>query len=226
MDVIGESGDAEDGDGDTDREEEESGPAEEFGTRLGIVLGLILTVWAFVGPASLFELFRYELPIVASFRDPIPNAFFGYMGGITLLFAIVGAIAFPLRRPNEAMDYVESDELSGYESDFAIGLVIPVAAIAVVIAVLGFVFPALYYAVTGEFVRAGTILLGVIIMIAIAYLLSWIAILIVGVASLPVVIPSFVGSYLGGFVRKIAGFGPDPASATHRYDTPDQRDER
>ena len=61
---------------------EESGPAEDFGLLLGVPLALIALVLAFVGPVRILTLFRFDLPIVASFRSPIQYEYFAYIGAV------------------------------------------------------------------------------------------------------------------------------------------------
>lgn len=196
-------------DPESEEEDDESGPAVDFGLYLGVPLALIALVLAFVGPVRILTLFRYELPIVASFRSPLELTYFAYLGGASFLFALGGAVAFPLVRSDDALEYLEDGDVSGYEVDLALGLIMPAAALAVLMAVAGFLFPALFYLVGGELIRAGQILLMVIVVVVLAVILQTIAMLVIAVWSSPLLIPSFLGSYLGGFLRQVMDIGPD-----------------
>lgn len=177
----------------TDEDEAESSPADGFALRLGLPLALIAVALAFVGPVPLLETSRYELPVLASFQEPFQTMYFVYLGIATFGFALVGAFAFPsLREP----------EQDSYEGNIAISLILPSVAIAVLLAILGAVFPALYYIVTGELVQGGLVLVGAIVIVAIGFIFETIAILALAVAAAPLWLPSYLGSYAGGFIQK------------------------
>lgn len=199
-----------------DEADDENGPANDFGLLLGVPLALIALVLAFVGPVPLLELFRYELPIVASFRSPIEYTYFAYVGGITFIVALVGAVLFPVLRSDDAVEYAEDGSISGYESDLAIGLIMPPAILAVLMTIAGFVFPAVFYVIGGDVIRAGQILLVVGVLIAVALIFQIIAILAIALLSIPLLVPSFLGAYVGGFTRKIANIGPDIPLDAHQ----------
>lgn len=182
---------AEDG---RDEGEIEESPATDFGIKLGVPLVLVALAWAFIGPAHLLEVGRYELPIVASFVEPLPYLFFGYVGAVTFAFALVGAVVFP-SRAEEANDE--------YAVDLAIGLILPAVGVVVLMAVLGFVFPALFYLVAGEIGRAGLILAGVAVILVAAFLLRTIAILVIALWSAPLWVPAIAGAYVGAFVQGV-----------------------
>lgn len=171
----------------------EEAPAMDVGMKLGVPLSVVALVWAFVGPAHLLEVGRYELPIVASFVEPLPVRFFLYIGGVTFAFALAGGYVVPA--------IVDEDE--GDAIDVAIGLLIPVVVLTVLVALLGFVFPALFYLLTGEFVRAGLIFVGVALAVVIALFKLRIAMLIVGVWSAPLWLAALVGAVVGQFVRGV-----------------------
>lgn len=171
--------------------EDESSPAENFGTKLGVGLTIVALVWAFVGPSHLLEVGRYELPIVASFVEPLQVTYLLYVGGLTFLLALVGGIAFPAVDPEAGDDY---------EGDLAMGLIIPPIVVVLVMAVLGFVFPALFYLVGGEVVRAGLILGGIVVVAVVAFLVRTITLVALAVATAPLWVPSFAGAYAGGFL--------------------------
>ncbi|QGN07697.1 hypothetical protein Hrd1104_10565 [Halorhabdus sp. CBA1104] len=198
-----------------------SGPAERFGMLVGAVLGIVLAGWAFFGPGHILELFRYELPVVASFRQPVPLAFFGYAGALTFAFAFVGAIAFPIVRPNEANAYGGHDEIAGYEWAFAKGLVGAIVAIALAIALLGVLVPAGYHVVTGRYSQA--LIMGLVAgaMVAGGYWLWWVATVGFRVATVPILVPAYVGARLGSVVRERGGIGPDPSPTEDRYTIPE-----
>lgn len=174
--------------------DDESSPAEDFGMKLGAGLTIVALVWAFVGPGHLLEVGRYELPIVASFVEPLQVTYLLYVGGLTFLLALIGAIAFP------ALDVEAGD---GYEGDLAMGLIIPPIVVVLVMAVLGFVFPALFYLVGGEVVRAGLILGGVVVVAVVAFLVRTITLIALAVAAAPLWVPSFAGAYAGGFLGEV-----------------------
>lgn len=175
-------------------DDDESSPAEDFGTRLGVPLALLALAWAFVGPAHLLELGRYELPIVASFVEPTSYAFFLYLAGVTFVIALAGALSFPSRTDEPQDDYA---------GDLATGLIIPTIVVVVAMVALGFVFPALFYAVTGELMRAGLILVGVVVAAVAALILQTIVLLAVAVVSAPLWAPAFAGAYAGSFLRRV-----------------------
>lgn len=179
---------------DPEDDENEESPATDFGIKLGVPLALVALGWAFVGPANILEVGRYELPIVASFVEPFPIVFFGYVGAVTFAFALVGAVLFP-SRAEEAVDE--------YATDLAIGLIIPAVGVVVLMAILGFVFPALFYLVAGEIGRAGLILAGVAVVVVAAFLLQTIAILVIALWSAPLWLPAIAGAYVGSFVQGV-----------------------
>lgn len=180
-----------------DREDEfDDSPATDFGLKLGVPLALVAGAWAFVGPAHLLELGRYELPIVASFVEPLPYRFFAYVGGITFALALVGGLAYPSLHEEMTDDYA---------IDLGIGLIIPAVGLTILLAVLGFLFPAVFYAVGGEFVRAGLIVVGVVAIVVAAFLLRTIALLVIAVWSAPLWLPALLGAGLGQVVRGVTG---------------------
>lgn len=172
--------------------DDESSPAEDFGVRLGAVLALVAIAWAFVGPAHLLEVGRYELPILASFVDPVPLRFFGYVAGVTFALALAGGVAFPS---------VSDEQQEGYGPDLAIGLIVPTVLGVVLMVVLGYLFPALFYVVSGEFVRAGTIVGGMVVVGVGAYLLRTVVLVAVAVAASPLWVPAFAGAVTGSLLR-------------------------
>lgn len=185
------------GDDRTDDEDAfEDSSATDFGMKLGVPLALVAAAWAIAGPAHLLEVGRYELPIVASFVEPLPYLFFAYVGGVTFAVALLGGLAYPSMHEEGA---------DGYAIDLAIGLIIPAVGLTLLLAVLGFVFPALFYAVGGDIVRAGLIIVGVAIIVVAAFLLRTIALLVVAVWSAPLWLPAILGAGLGQVVRGVAG---------------------
>ena len=132
------------------------------------------------------------------------------------MFALVGAVTFPSLRSDDAIEYVENGDVTGYESDLAIGLITPAAVLAVLLVIAGFVFPALYYAIGGEVIRAGQVLLMVGVGIVVAYIFQIVTILLIAIGSSPLLVPSFVGSYVGGFCRSVANIGPDLSSDSYQ----------
>lgn len=175
-------------------DEDESSPAEDFGIKLGVPLAIVAIVWAFVGPANLLEVGRYELPVVASFVEPLPYTFFAYIAAVTFVLALVGALVFPSRVPGASDDYAH---------DLAMGLIIPPVVAVVGMVALGFLVPAAFYAVTGELTTAGMIVLGMIVVGVGAFILQTIVILAVAVASAPLWAPAFAGAYVGTVVRRV-----------------------
>lgn len=174
----------------------EDSPATDFGMKLGVPLALVAAALAVVGPARLLELGRYELPIVASFVEPPPYSFFASVGGVTLAVALVGGLAYPSLHDERTDDYA---------IDFAIGLILPAVGLTLLLAILGFLFPALFYAVGGEFVRAGLIVVGVLAIVVVAYLLRTIAILVIAVWSAPLWLPAILGAGIGQILRGVTG---------------------
>lgn len=179
-----------------DLDEFEDSPATDFGMKVGVLLALVAGAWAFVGPAHLLELGRYELPIVASVVEPLPYRFFAYVGGVTFTVALLGGVAYP-NFSDEGTDE--------YAVDLAIGLIIPAVGLTLLLAVLGFLFPALFYAVGGDVVRAGLIIVGVVIIVVAAFLLRTIAVLVIAVWSAPLWLPAILGAGLGQILRGVAG---------------------
>lgn len=177
--------------GDAD-EDDTAAPAERFGMQLGVFLGLIVAAWAFVGPAHPLAVSQFEFPVVATFRRPTPGTFFGYVGAVTLVFAAVGAIAYPMWRPSAARADGTDGEIVDYETAFANGLVKSVVGTTVAIAILGFLAPDEYFVVVGEVVPLTA--------------------LIFVVGSVPITIFSYAGAHFGGFVRSRTGIGPDSSS--------------
>lgn len=183
------------GDDSIDDEFEDS-PATDFGLKLGVPLALVAGAWAFVGPAHLLELGRYELPIVAGIVEPLPYRFFVYVGGVTFAVALLGGLAYPS---------FHDENTDNYAIDLGIGVIMPPVGLTLLLAVLGFLFPALFYAVGGEFVRAGLILVGVVIIVVAALLLRTIALLVIAVWSAPLWLPALVGAGLGQVLRGVTG---------------------
>lgn len=179
---------------DTDDEaDDETSVASSFAFTLGLGLAVVAVGWAFFGPAALLETGRYELPVLASFREPFQTMFFAYIGAVTFGFAFLGSIALPSMRD------VESES---YETDFAISLVLPAAGVTVLMIVLGLLFPALFYLVNGELVRAGLVLGMALVIVVAALIYDVLGFLILGIVSIPLWLPSFVGAYAGGFLQK------------------------
>jgi hypothetical protein len=174
-------------------DEEESSPAEDFALRLGLPLALVAFALAFIGPAPLLETSRFELPVLASFREPFQTMFFAYVGAVTFAFALFGALTFPS---------LWDEDQEGYEGGLAISLIIPSVGIAVVLAILGAVFPALYYFVTGQLVQGALVLVGAVIIVAIGLAFETIAILVLAAAAAPLWLPSYLGAYAGGFLQR------------------------
>lgn len=174
--------------------EEETSPAEDFGYRLGAALALVALVWAVAGPSHLLEVGRYEFPIVASFVEPLPYAFFGYVAGATFLLAFAGAWAFPS---------VTDEFQDAYASDLATGLITPTIVVTLAVALLGFLLPALYYLVTGQFGDAVLILVGLAVVVVGALLLQAIALVVVVVATTPLWVPAFAGAHAGSILRGV-----------------------
>lgn len=180
-----------------DREDEfEDSPATDFGLLLGVPLALVAGAWAFVGPGHLLELGRYELPIVASVVEPLPYRFFVYVGGVTFALALIGGLTYP------SLHEEMTDE---YAIDLAIGLILPAVGLTLLLAVLGFLFPALFYLIGGEFVRAGTIVVGVVAIVVAAYLLRTVALLAIAVWSAPLWLPAILGAGIGQVLRGVTG---------------------
>lgn len=177
-----------------DADEDEPSPAEGFGTRIGVGLAAVALVWAFFGPGHILEVGRYELPIVASFVEPLPYRFFAYVGGIIFVLALGSALAVPSR----VDDYQE-----GYATSLAMGLITPTVAATIVVAALGFLVPALFYAVSGELARAGMILVGIVVLAIGAFVLQTIAILAIAVVSAPLWAPAFAGAYVGSALHRV-----------------------
>lgn len=170
-------------------------PSMDVGMQFGVGLALVALVWAVVGPSHLLEVGRYEWPIVASFVEPLPVRFFLYLGGVTFGFALAAALAFPRLADPEDWDAI----------DLAIGLLIPIVVLTAVVALLGFVVPAVFYAVTGEVLRAGLILVGVAILLVVADAKRTVALLVVGIWSAPLWVAAFAGAGLGGRLREGLG---------------------
>lgn len=176
--------------------DEESSPAEQFGTRLGLGLAVVALAWAFAGPAHLLDVGRFELPIVASFVEPLPYAFFAYLAGVTFVVALAGALAVPSRVEDPQEDWA---------SDFATGLIVPTVVLVGIMIVLGFLVPAVFYAVSGELARAGMIVVGVVVVGVGAVFLQTIVLLAVAVAAAPLWVPAFAGAHAGSFLRGVTG---------------------
>lgn len=172
--------------------EDEASPAMDYGMKLGLPLALVALAWAFLGPDHILETGRYELPIVASFVEPLSYRFFGYVAGLTFVFALFGGIRCPS---------VIEEVTDGYVGDLATGLVVPTVGLVLLMAVLGFVFPALFYAATGEFVRGVLILVGVGIVLAIAAAFQALVTIGLLVAAAPLWLPAYVGASVGSAIR-------------------------
>lgn len=174
-------------------DDDEGNPlAESFGLKLGVPLGVILLGWAFVGPGHLLTTGRFELPILASFRQPFRVEYLAYVAATTFAFAFAGGLVFP---------WVFDDD-GPYESSLAINLVLPAVAITVLLAVVGLVFPALFYVVTGDVVRAGLVLGMAVVVVVVALIFRLVAMLVVGIWSAPLWLSSFAGVYTGSYLRR------------------------
>lgn len=181
-------------DDEAESEDDGSSAVDDFGFRIGIPLALIAVAWAFVGPAHLVETGRFEWPIVASLAEPVQPAFFAFVGGVVFLFGFLGSLVFPS---------TTDEDQEGYASDLAINLLVPTIGVVILMVVLGYLVPAVHYLLNGALLDAGLILVGIVVVVAIALAFETIAALAVMAASAPLWVPSFAGAYSGSFLRQL-----------------------
>lgn len=174
-------------------DDDETTPAELFGQKLGLPLAAVALALAFVGPAPILELFRYELPMIASFRDSAGYGYLAWVGGATAVLGFAGGVAF---RAVTDVDQVE------YESDLAEGLVIPTVVLGVLMAALGYLVPLLYYVGTVQLARAGGIVIGIVIVAVVLALFSFLVMIALIVLAIPLWVPAYAGVYAGSYARK------------------------
>lgn len=175
-----------------DEEDDESGPAEDFGVKVG------LPVAALAGYVLLLS--QYRVLALSS----APNDLFVDIETSGEPFFSIAVSTFALAFLG-ALLYAYGEELyEGYRGDFAVGVIMPPAGVIVLILAAILFEPVFNDMLAGDF--AGAIFLLVIELIVLAVLLST----SLGIIALVIFfglylgIPSFVGTYAGAILGEIA----------------------
>lgn len=184
-DVLDDEADAE------DEQDDESGPAEDFGLKVGLPVAAIA--------GYLLVLSQYRVLALSPAPDDLfldldagADPFF-YVAVSTLALSFVGALL-----------YAAGEEIyDGYRGDFAIGAILAPAAVIVLVFAAFLLEPVLNAVLAGDF--AGALLVLVVELIVVAVLLST----SLGIIALVIFfglylgLPSFVGTYAGAIVGEL-----------------------
>jgi hypothetical protein len=193
--MVGDVLDDEDEAGDPD-EEEEMGPAGDFGIKIGVLAGLVAFYFFFVSPEKMIWLSPKSSDV---FELGSGNTPFVFTGVATLIVALFGGGIYPLI----------ADELrDDYKQDLAIGTIFAPAGVMLLLFALAVLEPTLNKFLAGAFLDG----LGyfVVSAIVVAILLgSSIGIIIAFIFfGLYLGLPAYIGTFVGSFVGEIARNGP------------------
>lgn len=173
-----------------EEQDDESSPAMDFGMKIGIPFAIVAVGLLFVGPQPLLEFDMSGRYIIESVDQGGPGNIV-YISGATLALSFVLGLFYPM---------IAGDVVDDFKTDLGLGLVVPTLGLMALLVVVFLFWPALYELMNGAIVDA-LISVGIaVVVIAVAVAGNVISLVIAAIATLYVVGPALVGSYLGGFI--------------------------
>lgn len=185
-----------DGDGDlgeaveAEPADDETSPAMDFGMKIGVPFAIVAVGLLFVGPQPLLEFDMSGKYIIETVDQGGPGNIV-YISGATLALAFVLGVFYPL---------FVNDPVDDFKMDLGLGLVVPTLGLMAVLVLVFLFWPALYEFMNGAIVDALISIVIAVVLIAIAVAGNLISLVIAAIATLYVVGPALIGSYLGGFI--------------------------
>lgn len=173
-------------------DDEEAGPAEDFGFKVGLGIGVVAFLVMFVSPLRGLDFSSKsgDLFVVnSSGAEP-----FLLVAITTLVATLGGSLYYALSG---------GDRYDGYKSEFAIGAILAPAGVMILQFALILLEPVANKVIVGDI--AGAVLFLVIeLVVAAILLMSNIGIIVVAIFfGIYLGIPSFVGTYVGGFLGEL-----------------------
>lgn len=176
-----------------DDEESESSAAMDFGMKVGAPLAILAVGLLFVGPAPHLRFTPGDVVLIESLDVGGPGNVW-YISGATLVLSLLVGLVYP-----SLADELDED----YKMDLGLGVAFPTLGLmgALVLAVL--LWPVVHSLLAGALVEAGFFIVVAVVIIGIAVAGSIITLAIAALATLYIVGPALVGSYVGGFLGKL-----------------------
>jgi len=169
-------------------DEDESGPAEDFGIKVGVPIGFVSLYLLFASPYRMIsfasksgDLFAYD-----SSNEPL-----FYIGVTTLVVALFGGLLYPL---------VGEELYEDYKRELAIGTIFPPAGVILFLFTLVVLEPTLNAFLVGEFATGVGYFVATVIGLAILIGSSIGILAAVVFFGMYLGLPSYVGTYAGSFV--------------------------
>lgn len=178
---------------DADEEDDEMGPAGDFGIKAGIPVGLVAAYLLFFSPLRVLSLSPAANDLFVTHSDSAVPLF--YVAGTTLPIAFVAALYYSM---------AADDLYDGYRHDIALGTIVAPAGAIVLGAGALLLEPVANDVLAGNLADAMLFLVIEIIVLGIL-LASSIGFIVVFVFfALYLGIPSYLGVYVGSFIGKFA----------------------
>jgi len=173
-----------------DDEEFERTTAMDVGMLLGAPFAFVAVGLLFVGPTPLLE-FDVGGQFVIDTLDVGGPGNVVYISGLTLALSFLVGLLYPS---------FASDLDDEFKMDLGLGIALPTLALMGLLVLLFLFWPALWALVNGAIVEALLAVVVAVVLIAIAVAGSLITLVVAAIATLYVVGPALVGSYVGGFL--------------------------
>jgi hypothetical protein len=177
-----------------DDEEFESGPAMDFGLKIGAPFALVAVGLLFVGPTPLLEFDPGGMYIIDTLDVGGPGNIV-YISAATLVLSLFAGLVYP---------FTAEDLDEDFKMDIGLGISLPTIALVGALVLLFLLWPVLYSLLNGALIQAGIALVVAVVIVGIAVAGSIITLVLAAIATLYFVGPALLGSYVGGFVGQFA----------------------
>lgn len=178
---------------DEDDEDFESSAAMDFGMKVGAPFALVAVGLLFVGPTPLLE-FDFGGQYVIDTLDVGGPGNIVYISALTLALAFGSGLLYPS---------LASEVDDEFKMDLGLGLAVPTLGLLALLVLVFMFWPALWALMNGAIVEALLIVVVAVVILAIAFAGSIITLVIAAIATLYIVGPALVGSYVGGFLGEV-----------------------
>jgi len=178
---------------DDDDEEFESSAAMDVGMKVGAPFALVAVGLLFVGPTPLLE-FDVGGQYIIDTLDVGGPGNIVYISALTLALAFLAGLLYP-----SVADDVDDE----FKLDLGLGLAVPTLGLLALLVLVFMFWPALWALMNGAIVEALLVVVVAVVLLAIAFAGSIITLVVAAIATLYVVGPALVGSYVGGFLGEL-----------------------
>jgi len=179
---------------DDDDEEFESSAAMDVGMKVGAPFALVAVGLLFVGPTPLLE-FDVGGQYIIDTLDVGGPGNIVYISALTLALAFLAGLLYP--------SLIEDELDDEFKLDLGLGLVVPTLGLLALLVLVFMFWPALWALMNGAIVEALLVVVVAVVLLAIAFAGSIITLVVAAIATLYVVGPALVGSYVGGFLGEL-----------------------